>query len=176
MGEKDFAPLTSHCVRALNDKLYDKRKSAALEIEKMVRDFQSVNNTSQIRRLLKVLGRDFTLSQNPNSRKGGLIGLAAIAIALAQDSSIYIEDLVMPILACFTDQDSRIRYYACEALYNIVKVARSAVLPFFNDIFDGLNKDVVTETPNFDLNGFIPLLRERVYTKNPFARQFIVSW
>lgn len=24
--------------------------------------------------------------------------------------------------------------------------------------------------------GFIPLLRERIYTKNPFARQFILSW
>ncbi|GCC41800.1 hypothetical protein chiPu_0025858, partial [Chiloscyllium punctatum] len=32
--EKDFAPLTSNIVRALNDKLYEKRKVAALEIEK----------------------------------------------------------------------------------------------------------------------------------------------
>ena len=32
--EKDFAPLTPNIVRALNDKLYEKRKVAALEIEK----------------------------------------------------------------------------------------------------------------------------------------------
>ena len=44
----------------------------------------TVNNTAQIRRLLKVLGQDFALSLNPNSRKGGLIGLAAIAIALGK--------------------------------------------------------------------------------------------
>ena len=50
----------------------------------MVKEFMTVNNTAQIRRLLKVLGQDFALSQNPNSRKGGLIGLAAIAIALGR--------------------------------------------------------------------------------------------
>ena len=32
------------------------------------------------------------------------------------------------------------RYYACEALYNIVKVARGSVLSFFNEVFDGLSK------------------------------------
>ena len=34
MAEKDYAPLSAACVRALSDKLYDKRKAAALEIEK----------------------------------------------------------------------------------------------------------------------------------------------
>ena len=52
----------------------------------MVKEFTTVQNTAQIKKLLKVLGNDFTLSQNPNSRKGGLIGLAAIAIALGKVS------------------------------------------------------------------------------------------
>ena len=34
MAEKDFQPLTQNVVRGLNDKLYDKRKTAALEIER----------------------------------------------------------------------------------------------------------------------------------------------
>lgn len=34
MSDKDYSPLSSYCVRALNDKLYEKRKTAALEIEK----------------------------------------------------------------------------------------------------------------------------------------------
>jgi len=34
----------------------------------------------------------------------------------------------------------------------------------------------VTESPTFDLVAFIPLLRERMYTKNTFARQFVISW
>lgn len=34
MGEVSYAPLSAACVRALTDKMYDKRKAAALEIEK----------------------------------------------------------------------------------------------------------------------------------------------
>ena len=49
-------------------------------------------------------------------------------------------ELVDPVLVCFDDPDARVRYYACESLYNISKVARSAVLVFFNKIFDGLCK------------------------------------
>ena len=37
-------------------------------------------------------------------------------------------------------------------------------------------KDIVTESTSFDLDGFMPLLRERIYTKSSFARQFIISW
>lgn len=52
----------------------------------------------------------------------------------------YLQELIPPVLSCFYDQDSRVRYYACEALYNISKVAKGAVLPFFNQTFDGLSK------------------------------------
>lgn len=34
MADKDYAPLSTACVRMLSDKLYEKRKSAAIEIEK----------------------------------------------------------------------------------------------------------------------------------------------
>lgn len=50
----------------------------------MVKEFAAVHNTAQIRKLLTVLGRDFALSKNPNYKKGGLIGLAAIAVALGK--------------------------------------------------------------------------------------------
>lgn len=62
-----------------------------------------------------------------------------------QDSGLYLKELIEPVLTCFNDADSRLRYYACEALYNIVKVARGAVLPHFNVLFDGLSK--VTTPP-----------------------------
>ena len=106
----------------------------------MVKEFAVLNNTAQIKRLLKVLGQDFATSQNPHSRKGGLIGLAAIAVGLGKDTGQYTEDLIHPILACFCDPDLRVRYYACESLYNVVKVARGAVLPMFTDIFGALSK------------------------------------
>ncbi|XP_049642311.1 protein VAC14 homolog [Suncus etruscus] len=195
--EKDFAPLTPNIVRALNDKLYEKRKVAALEIEKLVREFVAQNNALQIKHVIQTLSQEFALSQHPHSRKGGLIGLAACSIALGKDSELYLKELVEPVLTCLGDSDSRLRYYACEALYNIVKVARGAVLPHFNVLFDGLSKlaadpdpnvksgselldrllkDIVTESSKFDLVAFIPLLRERVYSNNQYARQFIISW
>jgi len=197
MADRDYAPLSTACVRALNDRLYEKRKAAALEIEKMVKDFVSVGNTSQIKKLLKVLGSEFAISQNPHMRKGGLIGLAAMAIGLGRETGTYTGDLISPILSCLKDADSRVRYYACESLYNVVKVARENVLPMFNEIFqsisqvvedpdqnvkngsellDRLLKDIVTESDKFDVPAFIPILRERMYAKTKFVRQFLVSW
>ncbi|KAL4234817.1 PtdIns(3 5)P(2) sythesis regulation factor [Mactra antiquata] len=197
MVDKEFAPLTTVCVRALNDKLYEKRKVGALEIERMVKEFTNQQQDQQIKAVLKILGDNFALSSNPNSRKGGLIGLAAAAIALGKESCRYVNELVKPVLACLRDADSQVRYYSCEALYNIVKVTRGSVLPFFNEIFDALSKltsdpdqnvksgtelldrlikDIVTESASFDLVSFVPLLRERIYNKNPYARQFLVSW
>ena len=53
---------------------------------------------------------------------------------------MHLPELVQPVLTCFEDQDARVRYYACESLYNISKVARGAVLVFFNNMFEGLCK------------------------------------
>ncbi|KAM4722470.1 protein VAC14 homolog [Rhinophrynus dorsalis] len=196
-AERDLSPLTPNIVRALNDKMYEKRKVAALEIEKLVREFVSQNNAAQIKHVIQILSQEFALSQHPHSRKGGLIGLAACSIALGKDSGQYLRELIEPVLTCFNDADSRLRYYACEALYNIVKVARGSVLPHFNVLFDGLSKlaadpdpnvksgselldrllkDIVTESNKFDLVSFVPLLRERIYSNNQYARQFIISW
>ncbi|KAL2869867.1 vacuolar protein 14 C-terminal Fig4p binding-domain-containing protein [Aspergillus lucknowensis] len=52
----------------------------------------------------------------------------------------YLKEIVPPVLACFSDQDARVRYYACESMYNIAKVAKGEILLFFNDIFDALGK------------------------------------
>ena len=130
-----------------------------------------MNDNSQIKQVIFALKDEFTLTSNPNSRKGGLVGLAATAIALGKVSAAYtpspapcsppdvlrallpmlracvqpaigvhLPELVQPVLVCFEDQDARVRYYACEALYNISKVARVAILVFFNSIFEGLIK------------------------------------
>lgn len=57
-----------------------------------------------------------------------------------QELPRYLEKIVPPVLACFTDQDARVRYYACEAMYNIAKVAKGEILIYFNSIFDQLCK------------------------------------
>ena len=105
---------------------------------------------------------DFATSTQPNYRKGGLHGLAAIASAqtlVAQTGGTgqvqpisggaggtdwwhrleqVFKKLVPPVLVCFSDPDSRVRYYACESLYNIAKVARVHIMPYFADIFSAM--------------------------------------
>jgi hypothetical protein len=57
-----------------------------------------------------------------------------------QDVAPYLDDIVMPVLACFSDQDNRVRYYACESMYNIAKVAKGEILRYFNEVFDAMSK------------------------------------
>lgn len=140
--------------------------------------------------MIKQLTNDFIQSANGNAKKGGLIAFAAVAIGLGSATSEYVEQLLPPVVWCFTDQDMRTRYYACESLYNISKIARGSILAFFNEIFDGLCKlsadpdqnvknaamlldrlvkDIVTEVGSFDVERFVPLLRERIAVTNPFC-------
>lgn len=67
------------------------------------------------------------------------------ALAIFQELPRYLSKIVPPVLACFTDQDARVRYYACEAMYNIAKVAKGEILVYFNSIFDQLCKVSCTD-------------------------------
>ncbi|WYZ43028.1 hypothetical protein EsH8_VI_000727 [Colletotrichum jinshuiense] len=127
--------------RALNDKLYDKRKVGALELERVIRELVVTRDYPRVQAILEQLCNEFAYAvHQPHARNGGLIGLAAAAIALGHELPRYLEKIVPPVLACFTDQDARVRYYACEAMYNIAKVAKGEILIYFNDIFDALCK------------------------------------
>ncbi|KAI9468660.1 vacuolar protein 14 C-terminal Fig4p binding-domain-containing protein [Zychaea mexicana] len=224
----DATLFSAHLVRGLTDKIYDKRKSAALEIERLVRDNETT--PAHITEIIDTLVQDFVYNNNSNARNGGLIGLAATAIALGPAVAPYLDIIVPPILSCFGLPDSRVRYYACESMYNIAKVAKGEVLRFFNSIFDALCKlaadptltvkngadlldrlikDIVSElsttyvSPHqepynppeseqetddlvvprslprntaFSLPRFIPVLKQRIYVKNSFTRQYLVSW
>eukprot|EP00744_Colponema_vietnamica_P004839 GILI01007171.1.p1 GENE.GILI01007171.1~~GILI01007171.1.p1 ORF type:complete len:681 (+),score=241.50 GILI01007171.1:67-2109(+) len=197
MSTSEGFQLSQSIVRNLTDRSYDKRKAGALEIEANVKQLWEAKQDGKIRALMQVLVNDFVNSATANARKGGLIGLAATSIGLMGDIVPYLDILLPPVLKCFGDQDSRVRYYACEALYNISKVARSHVLGYFNDIFDGLCKlfadvetdvkngaqlldrlikDIVTESEKFNVVNFIPLLKERIRVINPYIRQLLVSW
>ncbi|RIA92298.1 vacuolar protein 14 C-terminal Fig4p binding-domain-containing protein [Glomus cerebriforme] len=220
----DVLVLSAQIVRGLNDKAYEKRKAAALEVEKLIREYSANKESERVRAILDKLVQDFAYSVNPNARNGGLIGLAAASIALGPDVAAYLEEIVPPVLACFADQDSRVRYYACESMYNIAKVSKGEILRYFNEVFDAMSKlaadselsvkngaelldrlikDIVAEqsttyvsilahpslshddsmgpvsmprTTAFSLPRFIPLLSERIRAKNPFTRNFLVSW
>ncbi|XP_039779238.1 protein VAC14 homolog isoform X4 [Panicum virgatum] len=184
-------------LRNLSDKLYEKRKNAALEIEGIVKQLATAGEHEKISAVISLLINDFTYSPQANHRKGGLIGLAAVTVGLTSEAAQHLEQIVPPVLSSFLDQDSRVRYYACEALYNIAKVVRGDFIIYFNKIFDALCKlsadsdanvqsaahlldrlvkDIVTESDQFSIEEFIPLLRERMNVLNPYVRQFLVGW
>ena len=139
------------------------------------------------------------------------------------------EDIVKPIFSTFKDTDARVRYYACESLYNVAKIARRDIDLFQRhfdilcilvsdsessvknaaDILDRLVKDIVSakatnyvsilqqqqesqirsnlvdaqgnaiqvnepQDPSkaFSLPKFVPTLLERMYTTDPFTKNF----
>lgn len=181
----------------LGDRSYDKRKAAALEITSLIKSLQEINDYDKIINVIQLLSQDFTRSRNVHHRKGGLIGLAATAIGLGGDIERYLSFLIPPVLECFDDPESRVCYYACESMYNISKVARTLILRYFNQIFDGLCKlfahvdvdvknganlldrlikDIVTETETFDIESFIPILQKHIRRTKPYIRQLLVGW
>ena len=192
------SPLPPIIQRSLGDRSNEKRKNAALEIENLVKNLQEANhNPAMIQSVITVLSKDFCTSMNSNYRKGGLVGLAATAIGLMHASRNYLNTLLPPVLHCFDDPESRVRYYACESLYNIAKVSRQSILVHFNQIFEGLTKlfadvdvdvkngatlldrlikDIVTEADSFHVDQFLPLLQNYIRRTNPYIRQLIVGW
>ncbi|RWR79576.1 protein VAC14 [Cinnamomum micranthum f. kanehirae] len=192
-----FSIVPASVLRNLSDKLYEKRKNAAREIEGIVKQLAAVGDHRRIVAVIHLLTTEFAYSPQAHQRKGGLIGLAAATVALATEAAKYLDLIIAPVLNSFSDQDSRVRYYACEALYNIAKVVRGDFIVFFNQIFDALCKlsadsdanvqsaahlldrlvkDIVAESDQFSIEEFIPLLRERMNVLNPFVRQFLVGW
>ncbi|KAF5358988.1 hypothetical protein D9758_004832 [Tetrapyrgos nigripes] len=127
--------------KQLVDKIYEKRKAAALELEKQIRECHQQGDDRRIGQIIDQLIEMFSNPSNPlHVRNGGLIGLAGTAIALGVDVAPYMGKFVDPLLDCFVDPENRIRYFSAECLYNIAKVSKGEVLVYFNEIFDALSK------------------------------------
>ncbi|WFD18763.1 hypothetical protein MCAP1_000974 [Malassezia caprae] len=123
--------------KALFDRVYDKRKAAALDLERHVRDCVARQDRAKIGQIVQQLCSFLTEKPPPNAnaRNGGLIGLAGIGIALGQEVAAYLDQMIGPVLACFSDADPKTRYFACESFYNIAKVCKGEILVYFNEVF-----------------------------------------
>ncbi|KAG6885610.1 hypothetical protein C0993_012357 [Termitomyces sp. T159_Od127] len=148
--------MESGIAKQLIDKIYEKRKAAALDLEKQIRECHQAGDQRRINQIIDQLVEMFSNNTNPlHIRNGGLIGLAGTAIALGVDIAPYMEKFIDPVLDCFDDPENRIRYFSAECLYNIAHPGRKKA---------------------FSLAHFIPLLRERIYVISPFTRSYLVSW
>ncbi|CAG8196424.1 unnamed protein product [Penicillium olsonii] len=139
-GEK--GPLNQIQDLLLRQETGEQDVSAIFQLEKVVRDSIFQGDQEKIKKVVEQLCHDYAYAvHQPHARNGGLIGLAAASIALGSEGvAPYLSEIVPPVLACFSDQDARVRYYACESMYNIAKVAKGEILLFFNEIFDALAK------------------------------------
>ncbi|KAK1233431.1 hypothetical protein PQX77_003409 [Marasmius sp. AFHP31] len=127
--------------KQLVDKIYEKRKAAALELEKQIRECHQQGDDKRIGQIIDQLIEMLSNPSNPlHVRNGGLIGLAGTAIALGVEVAPYMEKFIHPLLDCFVDPENRIRYFSAECLYNIAKVSKGEILVYFNEIFDALSK------------------------------------
>lgn len=73
-----------------------------------------------------------------NRKKAGLEALTAIAIGFRESHDLaakFIVILIDPILDCFDDSDSKVRFNAIKALYYVCKHLEEASLKAFNIIF-----------------------------------------
>jgi vacuole morphology and inheritance protein 14 len=195
----EASPLPPMVQRSLGDRSNEKRKNAALEIEALIKSLTETSNFATVNAVIAVLSKDFCTSMNSNYRKGGLVGLAATAIGLHSAAGNFLHVLLPPVLHCFDDPESRVRYYACESIYNMAKVSRQGIMAYFNPIFEGLTKlfadvdvdvknganllnrlikDIVTEADanTFQVDQFLPVMQNYIRRTNPFIRQLIVGW
>ncbi|KAL8270554.1 hypothetical protein Esti_005525 [Eimeria stiedai] len=100
---------------------------------------QQIN--AAVEKAVAALTADFLTSPIPNIRKGGLLGVAAVGLAFEGEGIEFCLPLLLrPLLKSFNDPDPRVRYYACESLFNVLKVVKGQCLPFLSELFDGLCK------------------------------------
>lgn len=128
--------ISASALTKLAHKRYERRRFAAIEIEKVIRGLVALhqqtkkNELERVRAILLLLSDDYVRSTNEDARKGGVVALAACAIGLKKaneaDGQGHIisecRDLIMAsvIHAC-QDHSKRVRYYAVESLFNVVK-------------------------------------------------------
>ena len=86
--------------RNLSDKLYDKRKQGALEIEQLVKEYSGERGRKdeEIKSVIRTLTTDFVDSPQGNNKKGGLIALAAAVIGLGTVSLLSLPPFLSPSL------------------------------------------------------------------------------
>lgn len=233
MSDTRILDLTT--VKDLLNHIYEKRKSTAFQIEGLTKSALASSDSATINKIIAEL-TELANGGSNSAKMGAITALGSVSVALGSFAIAYfLEDIVRPIFATFRDTDARVRYYACESLYNIAKIARGEILLYFNEVFDilcilvtdtessvknaadildRLVKDIVSAKlttyvsilhqqneeadiqsnivlPDgvavqvneiqdplkaFLLPKFIPTLLERMYTIEPFAKKFLLSW
>jgi hypothetical protein len=196
---------------SLAHKRYERRRLAAMEIEKVVRTLVMQDDFVRVRAILLSLSDDYIRSTNEDARKGGAVALAACAIGLKKandvprgsdiDVAAECRDLILAsvVHAC-QDHSQRVRYYATESLFNVIKVAPALVIRHFFVLFEILRslyadvdldvrsgaelldkklKEVIVGAINsgsFSADACVSVFARFVYMRNKATKQLTLTW
>ncbi|RCK63316.1 Vacuole morphology and inheritance protein 14 [Candida viswanathii] len=128
--------LETSVIKDLSNHIYEKRKATAYQIESLTKNALAHNDSQTIYRIINEL-TELTNTGTNLAKMGAITALGSVSVALGSFAIAYfLEDIVKPIFSTFKDTDARVRYYACESLYNVAKIARGEILIYFNEIFD----------------------------------------
>jgi vacuole morphology and inheritance protein 14 len=201
--------LSAAVLVSLAHKRYERRRLAAMEIEKVVRSLVLSNkpeSLERVRAILLLLSDDYVRSTSEDARKGGVVALAACAIGLKRASDSIPEvsecrDLILAsvVHAC-QDHSQRVRYYATESLFNVVKVIPQMAVQHFFILFEILRslyadvdvdvrsgaelldkklKEVIVGAINsglFTAEECIPIFARFVYMRNKATKRLTLTW
>ncbi|KAL3786223.1 hypothetical protein HJC23_002474 [Cyclotella cryptica] len=190
---------------SLAHKRYERRRLAAMEIEKVIRSLVAQEDYAKVRAILLLLSDDYVRSTNEDARKGGAVALAACAIGLKKANEgrdvMECRDLILAsvVHAC-QDHSQRVRYYATESLFNVTKVIPSLAVQHFFILFEILRslyadvdldvrsgaelldkklKEVIVGAINsgsFSADACVPVFARFVYMRNKATKQLTLTW
>lgn len=177
-------------LKALQDKSIEKRRAAALDIQNEIEDLMRANNQEAIKQKIKAFDLCTKEDGNAMRKRAGLYGISVITVALYQKGATqYLQQLIDPVMGAFKDNDTRVQQAACDALFNIIKIVREAILDkqeIFKKIFDGIinliidsatttDKDIVEWAKSVD-----DLLKNQVYNalsrSHPFDLEKLIQY
>jgi vacuole morphology and inheritance protein 14 len=158
----------------------EKRKQAASELQEYIEKLMDKNQNDTINTRITVFAAmvnpDSTYGapqqqerDNPQKRRSGLYGLSVIAVTLFNKKSTeHLDKILPPVIKSLDDKDTKVLLAACDAIFNIVKICKEAILRYkhFLDIFDkivGLISTTISNDVKEHSKKVDDLLKDTVY-------------
>lgn len=83
--------------------------------------------------------RFWICSNSEHERIGGVLGLAESAVGIGFDEiNLHLGHLIPPVLKCFNDLNAQVCCAACESMCTIAQIAGKNLVPFLDQIFEGV--------------------------------------
>mmetsp|Transcript_1188 Transcript_1188/g.1906 ORF Transcript_1188/g.1906 Transcript_1188/m.1906 type:complete len:685 (-) Transcript_1188:368-2422(-) len=126
--------------KQLQDKNYERRKFAGVELQKVIKTHLDKKNLSAFKTSADYFRVEYLESKNDQLKKGGLMAYSALASSLIENEEglKLISTLIDPVLGALNQADSRVKFYAVETVYNIAKVGRKHSLQRFTETFNAM--------------------------------------